>query len=531
MLKKYGVKHIVASPGMQNAKFNSIVQEDESFTCYSVVDERSAGYFATGIYNETKMPVVITCTGATASRNYLSALTESYYRKIPIIAITFYNYTHTPYSLSAQYVDRSSLQNDVVYESVDIPRITDAVSKEKALALLNAVLYKAFYKGLPVHINCPSSFEFKENDFSLCEDIWSPQYYSSDFVDLKAELKDKDFAVFVGCHKSFSNEETRAISEFVKSYDVPVICDHTSNYKGENKVLTSVFVNRLGLEKFPSLIIDMGGISGEYSSSVLFKKNNPKIWRISETGEFQCRLSQSVEKIFDCKETYFFNSLFLEKNIENGYYSKIKLQMDNLSDSTELPLCNGLVCQSLAKYIPNNSSLHLAILNSLRCMNYFELNNSIDVTCNVGGFGIDGALSTVVGQSVVDKDKMNFAVVGDLAFFYDMNALGLRHLSKNLRIIVVNNNRGEEFRINPVLENNLGEKTDELIAAGGHYKSGAKQWAKSCGFEYLEATSKSEFLSQIEGFCLRSFEKPVLFEVFVENIDEQNGLALLANKK
>ncbi|MBQ7126339.1 hypothetical protein IJO12_04565, partial [bacterium] len=94
MLKAYGIKNIVASPGMQNSKFNAVVQEDDFFSCYSVVDERSAAYFATGISYETTQSVVITCTGATASRNYLSALTEAYYRKIPIIAITFYNSAH-----------------------------------------------------------------------------------------------------------------------------------------------------------------------------------------------------------------------------------------------------------------------------------------------------------------------------------------------------------------------------------------------------------------------------------------------------
>ena len=76
-LKNYDIKHIVASPGTQNSSFNIQVQDDTDFKCYSVVDERSAAYVALGISQEINNPVVITCTGATAARNYISAMTEA----------------------------------------------------------------------------------------------------------------------------------------------------------------------------------------------------------------------------------------------------------------------------------------------------------------------------------------------------------------------------------------------------------------------------------------------------------------------
>ena len=112
MLKAYKINKIVASPGMQNAGFNLIVQDNSFFECHSVIDERSAAYVASGMAYETNEPVVITCTGATASRNYLSAMTEAYYRKLPIIAITFTHYGNK-FNLEPQYVDRSIIQNDI----------------------------------------------------------------------------------------------------------------------------------------------------------------------------------------------------------------------------------------------------------------------------------------------------------------------------------------------------------------------------------------------------------------------------------
>ena len=140
MLKEYGVTDIVASPGAQNANFNYIVQEDDYFKCYSVVDERSAGYVATGISNQSQKPVVITCTEATSSRNYLSALTEAFYRDIPLIAITFYNSLNSNYSLGPQHIDRSISQNDIKAVSVNLPVIINKETKRKCLVLLNAAL-------------------------------------------------------------------------------------------------------------------------------------------------------------------------------------------------------------------------------------------------------------------------------------------------------------------------------------------------------------------------------------------------------
>lgn len=526
LLKEYGLKYIVASPGMQNSKFNAMVQEDKSFQCYSVVDERSAGYFAIGISNETQQPVAITCTGATASRNYLSAMTEAYYRQIPIIAITFFNYNHNDYNLSPQYVDRSLTQNDCKYISVNLPRIFDIHDKQKVLTLINTALFYAFFKKLPIHINCPSSFEYKDDSEEFPKDIWKPRYYHIPDDTLKAELKSKNFAVFIGSHRKFSEKEIVAISKFVQSYDAPVICDHTSNYIGNNKLLIPTITSNLEKTDFPEVIIDIGEISGEYSNSALFA--NSEIWRVSK--DFKVRSNKPLKKFFDCDEESFFTLLNNNKKNVRGYYTYLKEKIDSLKEE-ELPLCNAFICKNLAKHIPNNSSLHLSILNALRSMNYFELDNSINVSCNVGGFGIDGPLSTTIGQSMANPNKKTFAIIGDLAFFYDMNALGLRHIGKNLRLIIVNNNRGEEFRINPLLEANLGEKTDVLIAAAGHYRSGAKAWAISCGFEYLEANSKDEFLNLIQDFCMKEYNKPVLFEVKTSNSDEKNGISILTKKK
>lgn len=527
LLKAYKIKNIVASSGMQNAQFNSLVQNDEDFNCYSVVDERSAGYFATGISFETGAPVVITCTGATSSRNYLSSLTEAYYRKIPLIAITFFNPTHNKFNLSPQYVDRSITQNDIKYISVELPLLHSNTEKQQLLTKLNAALCTAVYQKCPVHINCPSSTNFKD-EYELPQDIWKTEFYDYNFEELKNDIKNKKTAVFIGAHSKFTKEEENAVQNFACSYDIPVICDHSANYHGTNKILTSQLMQRLKNMPMPEIIIDMGSISGDYSLAGLFK--NAKIWRISPDSAFLCRQNRPLEKLFSCSEQYFFELLKNDKEPENHYFSELNEKIKQL-DIPEIPLSNLLICQYLSKYLPKNSSLHLAILNSFRCMNFFNLDNSIDVNCNVGGFGIDGAVSTVVGQSVALPNKKVFGLIGDLAFYYDMNALGLRQIKNNLRIILVNNNGGEEFRLNHTLFKRLGENINPLIAAADHYRNsnGCKHWAEACGFEYLQASTKDEFINLIQDFCNKDSDKPILFEVFTEDENERASLGIIRN--
>lgn len=88
LLKANGIKKIIASAGTTNYTLVGSLQHDPWFEIYSSVDERSAAYMACGLAAESNEPVVLTCTGSTASRNYLPGLTEAYYRKLPVLAIT-----------------------------------------------------------------------------------------------------------------------------------------------------------------------------------------------------------------------------------------------------------------------------------------------------------------------------------------------------------------------------------------------------------------------------------------------------------
>ena len=81
---------------------------------YSSDDERSAAYMACGLSEESNEPVMLTCTGATASRNYMPGLTEAFYRKLPILVVSGTQDIRRMGNLYDQVTDRTVQPKDIV---------------------------------------------------------------------------------------------------------------------------------------------------------------------------------------------------------------------------------------------------------------------------------------------------------------------------------------------------------------------------------------------------------------------------------
>ena len=198
----------------------------------------------------------------------------------------------------------------------------------------------------------------------------------------------------------------------------------------------------------------------------------------------------------------------------------------------ELPFSNAWLAKKTTPILPPNSILHLGILNTLRSWNFFEISNTINCFCNTGGFGIDGIVSTFVGSALANPDKLHFCVVGDLAFFYDLNGIANHNVLNNVRILLINNGCGTEFKNYNHFAAQFGDAANKYMAAMGHYGQKStqlvKDYATNLGFEYLSASNKEEYKRGVEKFiCPGIFDKPVLFEVFTNYQDESDALDMI----
>ncbi|WP_276509898.1 thiamine pyrophosphate-binding protein, partial [Psychrobacter cibarius] len=234
MLKAHNIKHVIASPGTTNTALVSSMQQDPYFTMYSSVDERSAAYMACGLAAELGEPVVISCTGATASRNYLPGLTEAYYRKLPVLAITSMQPFNRVGHLVAQVVDRSVMPKDSVNLSVSLPTVKDSDDVwECEIKVNQAILELKRAGGGPVHINLPTTYTKPYTTKNL------PTYRIIDRITVNDQFPKLlgKIAVFVGSHKKWNALETQALERFCDSHNAVVFCDHTSGYYGKNRLL------------------------------------------------------------------------------------------------------------------------------------------------------------------------------------------------------------------------------------------------------------------------------------------------------
>lgn len=532
LLKAHGIHRVIVSPGTTNMTFVVSIENDPWFHIWSSVDERSASYLACGMAAETGEPVVISCTGATASRNYMPGLTEAYYRKLPVLAITSTRGNYKIGHLIDQQIDRRNIPNDIAIESVTIPMIKDYEDERFCEIEANkAILALKLNGGGPVHINMYTrySHDFSVREIPHVNTIYRHTIYDKEWPSIP---HDGRIVVRIGSHADFTEEQTSAIDEFCATYDAVVCCDHTSGYRGKYEVHGQlVFGQQMWQSSLrnTNLCIHIGEVSGDQ-----FCVNAKHTWRVSPDGALRDTFG-NLRRVFMMHETDFFNHYKKKDCNHTEYLDSLNKEIDEIKNKIpNLPFSNIWMAQQMHDKLPKGCEIHFGIYHSLRSWNFFKLPMGIQAKCNVGGFGIDGGVSSMIGASLSNSDKLFFGVFGDLAFFYDMNVIGNRHVGNNVRILLINNGKGNEFRNygHPCFF--LGDEADKYIAAAGHYGNMSnllvKNYAENLGYDYLKAANKEEFISVIEHFLSPHIgDRPILFEVFTETDDESNALETILN--
>jgi 2-succinyl-5-enolpyruvyl-6-hydroxy-3-cyclohexene-1-carboxylate synthase len=527
LLKSHGIRKVIASPGATNVAFVGSLQHDDFFEIYSAVDERSAAYIACGLAAESGEPVVISCTGATASRNYLPGLTEAFYRKLPVLALTSTQAVSKVGHHVAQVIDRSTLPKDVATLSVTLPIVKDGDDFWECEVKVNQALLALKHRGGgPVHINVPTVYD-RSFDIKELPPVRTIRRisYGDTFPELKGRV-----SVMVGAHKNWTQRETDALDRFCAANDAVVFCDHTSSYHGLYRVQFALAASQQFGDKGPyqsDVFIHLGEITGDYATIGMSGK---QVWRVSEDGILRDTF-RKLSHLFEMKEADFFEHYSARDAApKDSFLKSCRERLAELRTKIpEVPFSNIWLASRMAHRIPEGSTMHFGILNSLRAWNYFELPASVMSASNTGGFGIDGCLSSLIGASLFNKDKLYYLVLGDLAFFYDMNALGNRHVGRNLRILVVNNGKGTEFKNYAHHAARFGDDAEDFMAASGHFGNRSpvliKHYAEALGFEYIAASSKADFELVYERFLAPGVtDRPMVFEVFTHSDEESSAL-------
>lgn len=523
-LKKHGIKKIVLSSGSRNIPFISSVEVDPDFECFSVIDERNAAFFGLGLAQESKEMVAIACTSGTAVSNYVSGVSEAFYSNVPLVVITFDRSPYVLNQLETQKLDQMSLFDSITKKNINLPTIKDDDDIWYCQRILNEAFIELKQNGLgPIHINVPligDANDMMEDGLHKYRitDIKFIDYYDckSSLDDVCEGFREKKVLFVLGQDIVLSDEDKDIIRGFVEKYKIPVLTDSLSNFKSKYNINASRVIKGLNsktIQKYLPDIVISYGLNFQERIKDLLKTNARRFehWAVCEDGIIRdCFKSQT--KVIHQPITNFCKCIMSGVDAFDVNYYDVWKMLDSKAILLDISYSNFAVIKKFLEVIPQNSILHLGILNATRLAQFFDIDESVRVYSNVNTFGIDGNLPTFLGQAYC-TDDMSFIIIGDLSFFYAMNALQIRHIKNNVRILVVNNFGGGEFYISP------GASQNKLIDLhiGAKHSVNAEGWANSVGFDYIAVHDENELQEKMFTF-VRENEKPVILEAFTDTV-------------
>lgn len=520
----HGVTHVVLSPGSRNAPLIHCFSQHPSFKVYTLVDERSASYFALGLILKLKQPVAVCCTSGTALLNYSSATAEAFYQHLPLLVISADRPPHWLGQADGQTINQQNALANFVQKSI----VLSEVQSDDDLWLCNRMANEALIAltagaGGPVHINLPISeplYDFTEQELPYARKI--------SMVTGKSEIPTS----YVGAFGAYSRkmvivgqmlpdkEVARALELFSKRGDTVVIAEHTANIPSSctishfEQVLAAMTDEEKG-RLAPDLLITIGGHIVSKRLKLFIRRNRPvEHWHI---GSNVVDTYQSLTDVMDVEPVVFLKKMakvpIMSPDFRN-YWNRRNGEVAQLSDKflKEVPYSDIWVYWTIFGKLPKQVSLHLGNSTPVRYAQLFSLPQVTEVHCNRGTSGIDGVVSTFTGYSV-DANKLSILIIGELSFLYDSNGLWNRYLSPKCRIVVINNGGGGIFRI--IDGPTKSEALESHIEY--HHSQSVEGIAATFGLRYLAAKSKDELEKQLKVFLNEGIDEPMLLEVFTPN--------------
>ncbi|OQX77887.1 MAG: 2-succinyl-5-enolpyruvyl-6-hydroxy-3-cyclohexene-1-carboxylic-acid synthase [Bacteroidetes bacterium 4484_249] len=538
---KKGLKHIVISPGSRNAPIIISFTNHPDIEALSIVDERSAAFFALGIAQQTKQTVAIACTSGTAALNYAPAIAEAYYQKIPLLVLTADRPAEMIDMGDGQTIRQKNIYANFIKKSLELPEEiisdSDFIHTEKTINdAINETLIPDFG---PVHINLPftepiyNQIEKFERNINIIKPVVKNKYLNNPELDKFAYIWNKSSKKLLIAGMMDTNPELKQVLKKITDDDsVVLLTETTSNLVDDDcscscidKVVSTITEEEIHDFK-PDLLVTFGGPVISKMVKAFLRKNKPaEHWHIDavdiEMDTYQC-LTEGIPLL---PEILFKQLLPKIKKTKSDFSSKW-MERSNRSEKRHNDFLSNTdysdlkIFETLLRNIPTESYLQLSNSTPVRYVQLFKPFKNLFYNSNRGTSGIDGVVSTASGAAFVTR-KLTTLITGDLAFFYDSNALMNKHLTENLRIIIINNSGGGIFRFiqGPDETNRLKEFFE------AKHNLNSKYLAKNFDIPYYSASTLNELKAVLNSFYSnQENKKPAILEIFTPN--EKNAEVL-----
>ena len=551
LLQAHDVRDVVLCPGSRNAPLvHALSHQLAGATCHSIIDERSAGFYALGLALATHRAVVVCCTSGTAVANLHPAVAEAYYQGVPLVVLSADRPKRWIGQWAGQTLPQPGLFGSLVRKAVHLPEPHTEEERWYCNRLINEALLAALapLPG-PVQINVPISdpgvsllpptppnpakHDPETSDRrpigmqpGRCIQQLYPYRIDAQAVEsLLRRLATFERKMILVGQESWSAVMSMGES-FPQSLREQFLCigESLSNSPVSICSLDALLASlsegdRRALQ--PDLLITLGGHIVSNKMKQYLRSYPPReTWHLSPDPtvvDLFCSLTeQIIAPVGPFLETM---AQGLEGHASSPYARHWRERIDQLPSPT--PRYSSLaVVGSLLSHLPEELCvLHLANSSSVRYAELFRKPRRLLTLCNRGTSGIEGSLSTALGFARQRAEERHFIVIGDLSFFYDLNALGLPEVGNNVRVLLLNNQRGSIFQSLSTLE--MDRLSQRYITA--EHQLRAQGWAESCGWEYLSVHEASQLEETIAHF-VGPADRPRLLEAFVSSEDEIDEL-------
>ncbi len=523
------MKYVVISPGSRSAPLVIAFNRQAGIECLSIVDERSAAFFALGMAQQLQAPVGLLCTSGSAVLNYAPAIAEAYYQKIPLIVFT----ADRPWEAIDQGENQSIVQFDIyknyIKKSFELP--VDC-HHQKDLMYSDRLVNEAFNiatamdKG-PVHINIPLReplYDIVDYTMPIEPKIiqQSQLKYSISQVDeirlLNQWNQSKKKMILVGSMPQNAPLE-RLLERIVSETDTVVLTENISNMRSTHFIpaLDPMIecIDKMDLEDcIPDLLITIGaGLISKKVKMLLRKKSLKAHWHISASHEHWDNFNALTE-VIQADYTSIFE-LFLKEKLESNYtvlFQKINGQINQFNEKfmASLPFSDFVVYKILNDSFPPQAHIQWGNSTPIRYANLLEnKDKSIAHFANRGISGIDGVVSTAAGASYVYQQGLTICITGDISFFYDSNAWWNRYLGGNFKCILINNAGGNIFKIIPGPDKNA----DVLDFFETPNNMDARHIAAQFDIDYIKVENELEMKAQLPVFLSKNNSRASILEI------------------
>lgn len=508
--KKFGVRHVIISPGSRNAPLTISFKRSGWFTCHSMPDERAAGFYGLGMALRLREPVILICTSGSAAANYLPAITEAFFNRVPLMAVTADRPLSWTDQGNGQTIRQEKLfSNHIRHEFSLISEPKNAEEDWQNRRLISESFNTAICLNPgPVHINVPL-FEPLYNTEEVSEKNENMRFYRSELFsnpiasaavsDLARLVSEKEkVMVLVGQHHH-DRELLEILAKWSELPNLVTLTETTGNINIPGSIDT---IDRIimPLEKtgaisnyLPDVLITIGGYVISKKLKNLIRSHKPQEhWHIHlyDTG---LDTYMSLTREINANPV-----VFLEKTLEtinpkkSSSYSSDWKMMEKFAEEAHrkylktCPFSDFKAFELIDRFlIDQNLTLHLSNSTPIRYIQLYGLRENITYHCNRGTSGIDGCTSTALGWAKASENEKVLLISGDMSFVYDSNAFWNRSLPENFKAVVINNNGGGIFRI--IQGASTIEEREEYFEA--HHKVDLEHLTGAYGLDYFYLNS------------------------------------------